>query len=81
MNIRVWGTSLLMFLSTVTAVGQTANRYLKAPLPNDWEESGEVFQQILPVDDHWWKSFQDAKLDSLIALAAVSYTHLTLPTT
>ena len=52
MNIRVWGTSLLMFLSTVTAVGQTANRYLKAPLPQDWEESGEVFQQILPVDDH-----------------------------
>ena len=49
MSIRVWGTSLLMFLSTVTAVGQTANRYLKAPLPNDWEESGEVFQQILPV--------------------------------
>ena len=48
MNIRVWGTSLLMFLSTVTAVGQTANRYLKAPLPQDWEESGEVFQQILP---------------------------------
>ena len=47
MSIRVWGTSLLMFLSTVTAVGQTAN--LKAPLPNDWEESGEVFQQILPV--------------------------------
>ena len=47
MNIRVWGTSLLMFLSTVTAVGQTANRYLKAPLPQDWEESGEVFQQIL----------------------------------
>ena len=47
MSIRVWGTSLLMFLSTVTAVGQTANRYLKAPLPNDWEESGEVVQQIL----------------------------------
>ena len=44
MSIRVWGTSLLMFLSTVTAVGQTANHYLKAPLPNDWEESGEVFQ-------------------------------------
>ena len=50
MNIRVWGTSLLMFLSTVTAVGQTANRYLKAPLPQDWEESGEGFQQILPVE-------------------------------
>ena len=69
MNIRMWGTSLLMFLSTVSAVGQTANRYLKAPLPGEWEESGEVFQQTLPVDDHWWKSFRDTKLDSLIALA------------
>ena len=69
MNIRVWGTSLLMFLSTVSVVGQTTNRYLKAPLPGEWEESGEVFQQTLPVDDHWWKSFQDSKLDSLIALA------------
>ena len=35
MNIRMWGTSLLMFLSTVSAVGQTANRYLKAPLPGE----------------------------------------------
>ena len=58
-----------MFLSTVTAVGQTVNRYLNTPLPKEWEESGEVFQQTLPVDDHWWKSFQDTKLDSLIALA------------
>ena len=69
MNVRAWSVSLLLFLSTVTAVGQTANRYLKAPLPQDWEESGEVFQQTLPVDDHWWKSFQDTRLDSLIALA------------
>ncbi len=69
MNIRVWGTSLLMFLSTLSAVGQTANRYLKTAIPNEWEESGEVFQQTLPVDDHWWKSFRDTKLDSLIALA------------
>ena len=59
MNKRVWSISLLLFLSTVTAFAQTANRYLNAPLPNEWEESGEVFQQILPVDDHWWKSFQD----------------------
>lgn len=70
MNIRGWSLSLLLlYLSTATAVGQTANRYLKSPLPTDWEESGEVFQQVLPVDDHWWKSFQDTKLDSLIALA------------
>ena len=39
MNIRAWSISLLLFLSTVTAVGQTANRYLKAPLPNGWEET------------------------------------------
>lgn len=69
MNIRAWSISLLLFLSTVTAVGQTANRYLDSPLPANWEESGEVFQQMLPVDDHWWKSFDDPKLDSLIALA------------
>ena len=65
MNIRMWGISLFMFLSTVSAVGQTANRYLKAPLPDEWEESGQVFQQMLPVDDYWWKSFRDTKLDSL----------------
>ena len=69
MNKRVWSISLLLFLSTVAAFAQTANRYLNAPLPKEWEESGEVFQQILPVDDHWWKSFQDIKLDSLIAVA------------
>ena len=69
MNVRAWSVSLLLFLSTVTAVGQTVNRYLNTPLPKEWEESGEVFQQTLPVDDHWWKSFQDTRLDSLIALA------------
>ena len=69
MNKRVWSLSLLLLLSIVAAFAQTANRYLNVPLPDEWEESGEVFQQILPVDDHWWKSFQDTKLDSLIALA------------
>ena len=69
MNVRAWSVSLLLFLSTVTAVGQTVNRYLNTPLPKEWEESGTVFQQTLPVDDHWWESFQDTKLDSLIALA------------
>ena len=46
MNVRAWSVSLLLFLSTVTAVGQTVNRYLNTPLPKEWEESGEVFQQI-----------------------------------
>ena len=69
MNIRAWSISLLLFLSTVTAVGQTVNRYLNTPLPKEWEESGEVFQQTLQAYDHWRKSFQDTRLDSLIALA------------
>lgn len=69
MNKRAWSISLLLFLSAVTAFAQTVNRYLDTPLPKEWEENGEVFQQILPVDDHWWKSFQDTKLDSLIAVA------------
>lgn len=70
MNIRTWSLSLLLILSSTTSVvAQTTNRYLNAPLPQEWEESGELFQQILPVNDHWWKSFQDAKLDSLIAIA------------
>ena len=53
MNVRAWSVSLLLFLSTVTAVGQTVNRYLNTPLPKEWEESGTVFQQTLPVDDHF----------------------------
>lgn len=69
MNVRLWSMSLLLFLSATTVVGQTMDRYLDTPLPKEWEESGELFQQTLPVDDHWWKSFQDSRLDSLIALA------------
>lgn len=68
MNIRAWSMPLLLFLSSV-AYSQTANRYLDTPLPKEWEESGEIFQQVLPVDDQWWKSFQDQTLDSLIATA------------
>lgn len=67
MNIRAWSLSLLLFFSSAaTTVAQTVSRYLNAPLPKEWEESGQMFQQVLPVDDHWWKSFQDTKLDSLI---------------
>lgn len=70
MNIRVWSTSLLLFFSSATTlVAQSSNRYLDTPLPAEWGEDGKMFQQLLPVDDQWWKSFQDAKLDSLIAVA------------
>ena len=39
------------------------------PLPAGWQEQDAMFQQALPVDDHWWTVFQDATLDSLIHVA------------
>lgn len=68
MNIRVWGLWLLLILSSA-AMAQPADRFLDTPLPQTWEEGGEMFRQTLPVEDRWWKSFGDTTLDSLIAIA------------
>lgn len=68
MNIRVWSVPLLLFLSSA-AFAQKTNPYLDAPLPLSWGENGESFQQVLPVNDQWWKAFQSSTLDSLIAVA------------
>lgn len=59
---------LLLFLSSAISA-QHADHYLDTPLPQAWEEGGEVFRQTLPVDDQWWKSFGDTTLDSLISIA------------
>ena len=48
---------------------QEAGKYLERPLPDGWQEKDMLFQQVLPVDDQWWKVFEDATLDSLINLA------------
>lgn len=48
---------------------QHVEKYLARPLPNGWQEKDTLFQQVLPVDDQWWKVFGDATLDSLIHLA------------
>ena len=48
---------------------QEAGKYLERPLPDEWQEKDMLFQQVLPVDDQWWKVFEDATLDSLINLA------------
>ena len=48
---------------------QEAGKYLERPLPDGWQEKDMLFQQVLPVDDQWWKVFEDATLDSLIHLA------------
>ena len=48
---------------------QEAEKYLERPLPDEWQEKDMLFQQVLPVDDQWWKVFEDTTLDSLINLA------------
>lgn len=68
MNIRAWSFPLLLFLSSA-GIAQTTNRYLDTPVPQTWQESEEVFRQVLPIDDQWWKAFQDPTLDSLITVA------------
>ena len=68
MNMRTWSLLLLLFLSSAISA-QHADHYLDTPLPQAWEEGGEVFRQTLPVDDQWGKSFGDTTLDSLISIA------------
>ena len=41
------------------------------PLPDRWNER-IIFNQTLPVDDEWWRRFNDPVLDSLIAVASNS---------
>ena len=68
MKLRIGNIMFLLFLSSV-AFPQATNRYLDKPLPQEWEEDAQFFQQVLPVDDQWWKAFQDPVLDSLISVA------------
>lgn len=68
MKLRIGNIMFLLFLSSV-AYPQATNRYLDKPLPQEWEEDAQIFQQVLPVDDQWWKAFQDPVLDSLISVA------------
>ena len=77
MKLRIGNIMFLLFLSSV-AFPQATNRYLDKPLPQEWEEDAQIFQQVLPVDDQWWKAFQDPVLDSLISVAVIqNYSILT----
>ena len=68
MKRRIGGIMLLLFFSSI-AFAQTTPRYLDNPLPAEWEEDANLFQQVLPVNDQWWKAFQDSMLESLISAA------------
>jgi len=58
-----------LILLPMVASAQKGREYLTRPLPDNWMDNDAMFQQILPVEDHWWEVFEDATLDSLIDLA------------
>ena len=59
----------MLTLLPLAMSAQQTGKYLNRPLPDGWQEKDTLFQQVLPVDDQWWKVFEDATLDSLINLA------------
>ena len=69
MHIRTWCYAMLCLLMPVVLSAQTGQKYLDRALPEAWQENDSYFQQTLPVDDHWWKNFNDPVLDSLIEVA------------
>ena len=81
MNIKVWSTALLILCLCPAAMAQKANRYLEKPLPTKAGGKGRLPMpfpgddnlfsgQIPPIDDKWWKAFDDPMLDSLITVAS-----------
>lgn len=59
---------LCLFLP-MTLMAQAKHKYLDHALPEAWQENDSNFQQTLPVDDNWWRNFNDPVLDSLIDVA------------
>ena len=59
----------MFILLSLGVNAQQSEKYLMRQMPKDWQENDALFQQVLPIDDKWWKVFEDATLDSLIHLA------------
>lgn len=60
---------MLCLLFPLTLFGQAEHKYLDHALPEAWQETDSNFQQTLPVEDNWWRNFNDPVLDSLIDVA------------
>lgn len=69
MHISTWCYAMLCLFLPITLTGQTKHKYLDRALPDTWQANDSNFQQTLPVDDNWWKHFDDPVLDSLIEVA------------
>ena len=66
---RIHLVFFMLILLALRVNGQQSEKYLARPLPREWQDEDSLFQQVLPVDDKWWRVFEDETLDSLIALA------------
>lgn len=63
------GYVICMLLIPWGLKAQQHNELLTHPTPENWLENDAMFQQVLPVDDHWWTTFEDTTLNTLIQLA------------
>ena len=69
MHISTWCYTMLCLFFPLTLFGQAEHKYLDHALPEAWQDTDSNFQQTLPVEDNWWKNFNDPVLDSLIEVA------------
>ena len=69
MHISTWCYAMLCLFLPMTLMAQAKHKYLDHALPEAWQENDSNFQQTLPVDDNWWRNFNDPVLDSLIDVA------------
>lgn len=57
--------AVVVLMATSETYGQVSHTLVDR-LPDAWTQS-DTYPQTFPSDDHWWSSFGDALLDSLIA--------------
>lgn len=69
MHKSTWCYAMLCLFLPMTLLAQTKHKYLDRALPEAWQENDSNFQQTIPVEDNWWKNFNDPVLDSLIEVA------------
>ena len=65
----------ILFLLAIFSPGimksEEQNEYVEHPLPEQWQMTQQYFQTI-PVEDAWWKTFNDSTLTILINMAVTN---------
>ena len=69
MHTKTWRYFIIYLFFPLTLEAQTKQTYLEQALPETWLENDSNLQQTLPIEDLWWKNFNDPTLDSLIEIA------------